>query len=145
MSMTNGLFKEYPGNMLGHTPLSAHFATSPLHLETVLFQAQMKTPIAMKMTDMTCKYNGSDKTTETAYYIAMATDLPFFSYLSENPVIAAQLEAGIKFLGGTDETHIRHLLEVFNWEALGEAEVVDVSRVCKGLVCERPHIHGILN
>lgn len=81
-------------NMLGHSPLSAQFATNPLHLKTALFHTEVAAPIALRMTEMTCQYNASEKHNETAHNIALGSDLPFFPYLSQNPTIAARLQAG---------------------------------------------------
>lgn len=129
MAITSGLFRESSPGMLGHSPLSAHFATNPLHLQTALFQTEVSAPIALKMAEMTRRYNGSEEPNETAHNIAQGTDLPFFAYLSQNPTIAARLQAGMKFLGGAEGTHIEHLVEMFDWAALGEAKVVDVSQL----------------
>jgi 6-hydroxytryprostatin B O-methyltransferase len=143
MAMTNGLFREPSPNMLSHTPLSARLATNSVYLETTLFQAETTASIAVKMTEMTCKYGGSERLNETAHNIAMETDLPFFPYLGKNPKIAARLQAAMKFLGGAEETHTVHLIEMFNWAGLGEAEVVDVSEKSRGVYAERPNTCGI--
>ncbi|KIW32377.1 uncharacterized protein PV07_03929 [Cladophialophora immunda] len=127
MAMTNGVFREPSPNMLAHTPLSGKLATSPTFLETALFQAETTASTAVKMTEMTSKYGGSEKPNETAHNIAMETDLPFFAYLSKNPKIAARLQAAMKFVGGAEETHTAHLIQMFDWAGLGEAEVVDVG------------------
>ncbi|OQV07453.1 hypothetical protein CLAIMM_11883 isoform 2 [Cladophialophora immunda] len=143
MAMTNGVFREPSPNMLAHTPLSGKLATSPTFLETALFQAETTASTAVKMTEMTSKYGGSEKPNETAHNIAMETDLPFFAYLSKNPKIAARLQAAMKFVGGAEETHTAHLIQMFDWAGLGEAEVVDVSKLRRGVSTERPNTCSI--
>ncbi|KAK5400815.1 hypothetical protein LTR06_011236 [Exophiala xenobiotica] len=130
-------------NMLGHSPLSAQFATNPLHLKTALFHTEVAAPIALRMTEMTCQYNASEKHYETAHNIALGTDLPFFPYLSQNPSIAARLQAGVKFLGGAEGTHTEHLVEMFDWAAFGEAKVVDQSHFRSALARDRKRIQFV--
>lgn len=79
------------------------------------------------MTEMTSQFNGGAKPTDTAFNMALETGLPFFGYLAENPTVASGLAAGMKILGTKDGTHVRHLINGFDWKSLGKAKVVDVS------------------
>lgn len=127
MAMTSGLFREAERDMLAHTPLSEHFVTNPLYLQTLLFLTETSLPTAIKMAEMTSQFNGSEKPNQTAHNIAMNTEVPFFPYLSQNPIVAGRLQAAMMTLGDAEETHTRHLIESFDWAALEEAHVVDVS------------------
>ena len=138
MAITNGIFREPSPDMLTHTPLSAYIADNAIYAETTLFQTETTASTALKMTEMTSKYNGSEKIDQTAHNLAMDTDVPFFSYLGRNPAIAARLQAAMKFLADAEKTDTQHLVEMFDWAGLGEAEVVDVSELSPCNECLLP-------
>ncbi|KAJ9606818.1 hypothetical protein H2200_008828 [Cladophialophora chaetospira] len=128
MAATSGFLSQPSPNMLAHTPLSARFVTNPLYREAALYQTETEGGIALNMTPMTSKYRGSEKINETAHNIFDKTDLRYFQYLDKRSKSVFRYQAAMTVLGGYGkETSTRHLVEMFDWAGLGEAEVVDVG------------------
>lgn len=127
MLITSGFFAEPSPESMAHSQLSAKFVAGSLYLDANHFLTEITAATTYRMAEMTAQYQGSEKPNETAFNIALQTDLSFFGYLSQNPAVAAELAAGMKVLGGKDGTHTRHLISGFGWQKLGKAKIIDVS------------------
>lgn len=126
MLMTAGIFTEPKPDMMAHNAVSRSFRRGSPHAEACAFMANLSAPTSFRMAEMTERYNGSDKPTETAMNVAMQTELPFFAYLSESPDLAAGLMAAMQLQSGKERLHTKHLIEGFDWGALGSGKVIDV-------------------
>jgi len=134
MLITNGFFAEPSPGSIAHSQLSAKFVAGSPYRDVNHFLSEITDATTYRMTEMTAQYKGSEKPNETAFNIALQTELSFFGYLSKNPAVAAELATAMKVLGGKDGTHTRHLINGFDWKKLGKAKVIDVSSiVLKGL------------
>lgn len=84
-------------------------------------------PVAAKLADATKKFGNTSQKNETAYNIAMNTDLPLFDFVKKSPELTKQFAGYMKNVQTSSGTDIKHLLNVFDWESLGDSFVVDVS------------------
>ena len=130
MAMTTGFLCETLDCRLSHNALSASFVTNA-HLRTQLkhlFNATV--PIMASLVQATEKWGYTQKPNETAYNIANDTDLPFFAHLKARPELQKNFEEYMKSraLSHTGSS-AEYLLNAFDWKALGDATVVDVSSV----------------
>jgi 6-hydroxytryprostatin B O-methyltransferase len=86
-------------------------------------------PVAQKMAAAALKW-GPDSTQpyETAFNVAMDTDLPFFDHLSRNPDKMAEFSAYMRNVRSSDTVALRHLTAGFAWDGIREdGVVVDVG------------------
>lgn len=129
MAMTAGFLCETSNGRLSHNSLSAPFIEDR-HLRVQLkhlFNAT--TPIMAGLVKATEKWGDTRATNETAYNVANGTDLPFFAHLKANPKLQKNFEDYMKSRAVSHTgSNAVYLLEAFDWNALGSATVVDVSR-----------------
>lgn len=136
MAICDGFLSEQTPNAIGHSRLSAQFARNAALRDWAMFLADASAPMALKLTDATDKWGETTSKTETAFNIAMNSEVPFFDYLSQSKELTKRFAGYMKCVTATQGTAIDHLLEGFDWAGLGEAKVVDVSPSC---VCKSLH------
>jgi 6-hydroxytryprostatin B O-methyltransferase len=128
MATTNGLFISAFTNRVAHSATSLLLATSPefsgwaTYVSNQIFDASAKLPQATK------RWGRSEEMFHSAFNEAFATELPFLEYLAKNPVIGRVLGNFVKATEMVEANASRHLVDGFDWEALGEATVVNVSQ-----------------
>ncbi|KAK5095775.1 hypothetical protein LTS08_007909 [Lithohypha guttulata] len=127
MAMTSGLFRELDNHTLEHTAISKDLRQGSPFLHAVTFLTETASITANKMVDMTKQYGSSSAQNHTAFNIAFDTDLPFYAYSSKDPKLSTQLAGSMKFFGVGGELHLKHLVNGYDWESLGDAKVVDVG------------------
>lgn len=128
MAMTSNILQEPEPYHLAHTAASAMFAKNEHMMDWARFMFTASVPTASKLVEATERWPGTDKKTETAYNIACDSELPFFDYLSQNPVLTAQFSGYMKSVGSGPGTALAHLVNGFAWGQLPSGSlVVDVS------------------
>jgi len=127
MAICDGFLSEQTPNAVGHSRLSAQFSRNPALKDWAMFLAEASAPMALKLTDATDKWGETAIKTETAFNLAMNSDLPFFDYLSQSEKLTKRFAGYMKSVTATQGTAIDHLLKGFDWAGLGDAKVVDVS------------------
>ena len=130
MAMTVNFLFETEDGKLAHSPLSAIFVEDA-NMETWLsYLINRSVPCMRAFTQATRKWPDPSKGNETAYNLAMNTDLSFFDHLRENPELSAEFG---KYMKSQSTVHagasVDHLLEGLDWAALGEAKIVDVRDI----------------
>lgn len=126
MSMTTGLFREdVDGGSVLHSATSALLARDPVVYSYATHMCGGSAPVAQKMAAAALKW-GPDSTQpyETAFNVAVDTDLPFFDYLSRNPEKMADFSAYMRNVRSSDTVSLRHLTAGFAWESIREGGVV---------------------
>jgi 6-hydroxytryprostatin B O-methyltransferase len=128
MAMTTGFLCETVEGHLSHNDLSAPFIKDT-HLQVQLkhfFGATV--PVMAGMIKATEKWGDTRAPSETAYNVANDTDLPFFAHLKAKPDLQKKFEDYMKSRAVSHTgSSAEYLLEAFDWNALGDARVVDVS------------------
>lgn len=130
MSMTSGLFREcLDGQAVGHSAASVFLARDPDAYAYASYMSNGSASMALQMAEASSRW-GSDSTNsyETAFNIAVDTDLPFFEYLSRNPTRMAVFSEYMRSVRSSDGVALRHLISGFTWNTVRDGgTVVDVG------------------
>ncbi|RMJ18130.1 hypothetical protein CDV36_002235 [Fusarium kuroshium] len=128
MAMTAGLLCEDRDGLLSHNALSASFVENPHMRVQLLHMFNQTVPIMEKLAQATEKWGSTTAKNETAYNLVHETDLTFFEHLKSRPDLNEGFDAFMKSRAVSHTgSNVEHLLEAFDWKALGEAKVVDVG------------------
>lgn len=128
MAMTANFLGETTEGHLSHNSLSAALVEDPNLLTWLSYMVNRTVPCMAAFVQATEKWPNSTKGNETAYNIAMKTELPFFDHLKSSPELGAEFGAYMKSQASVHSgASVNHLLHGFDWQALGKAKVVDVS------------------
>lgn len=92
MAICAHFFDEPRPGQVAHSRLSAHFAKSAALQDWAEFLADATVPMAIRFADATQKWGTTTSKTETAFNIALNTDLPFFDYLNKTPDSESDLQ-----------------------------------------------------
>ncbi|KAF1812903.1 S-adenosyl-L-methionine-dependent methyltransferase, partial [Eremomyces bilateralis CBS 781.70] len=114
-------------NTVSHSFFSYHITTNPNWNKSVNMVMDLYMPIAAKLPELTTKYGGTDKLTETAFGLAYKTDMPFFEYISADPVRIRDFSVAMQNIATSDIQKAEHLLKMYDWSSIGAATVVDVG------------------
>ncbi|KAG4255282.1 hypothetical protein FPRO04_03815 [Fusarium proliferatum] len=128
MAMTTGLLSETKDGKLSHNILSAQFVTN-VHMKTQLLHIVNQTvPLMTGLIQATWKWGETSATNETAYNIIHGTELSFFEHLKTRPDLNEGFQAYMKCRAVSHTgSNVEHLLNAFDWKALGQAQVVDIG------------------
>lgn len=127
MAMTSGLLQEPYPNELAHSETSALLVTGPKYLNWAKFMCECSAPTATKLVEATERWPRSQAKNETAYNIAFNTTLPFFDHLALSVERSEQFTEYMQSVTTSEGVNVKHLIAGFDWAALGNATVVDVS------------------
>lgn len=125
--MTARLFYEPTPDHIAHTATSAWLAKNPPLHDWALYICKEAVAVAINMVEATEKWPDSTETNQTAFNVTMQTDLPFFSYLKTRPDHLRLYSEYQKAVASTEGLDLQHLVQGFDWQALGKAQIVDVS------------------
>jgi hypothetical protein len=126
---TSGFFHEPRLGHIAHSPLSAQFVTNPALLDAVMFLSETAAPTALKMPLATKQFVTSRPADQSAYAAAVDTGNPLASEFELRPRLQRQYDNYLSCITGDDQTGIRDVLMKVDWGSLGDATVVDVSRL----------------
>ncbi|TVY19763.1 O-methyltransferase fsr2 [Lachnellula arida] len=128
MAMTVGVLCETEDGRLAHNPLSAALVTDDDLATWLSHILNRSVPCMRAFPQAAVNWPNPAKGNETAYNVAMNTDLPFFDHLKANPDIGAEfgkyMQSQAKVNTGAS---VDHLVTGFDWAALGNAKIVDVG------------------
>lgn len=131
MAMTAGFLSETRDGQLSHNALSMHFVTDVDMRTQLLYMFDKTVPIMAALSEATEKWGDTSATNQTAYNVVHKTDKPFFEYLKTRPDFNQAFHAFMKSRAVSHTgSNVEHLLDAFDWKALGQAKVVDVSFSC---------------
>jgi len=127
MSMTGGFLSEPEPEHLAHSRISAQFAAQPALQDWANFMTRYSAPTAERIAEATQKWGDTVRKDQTAYNVAFGTDMPFFEHIGREEETAALFARYMRSQGQSEALAMRHILEGFDWAALGKGHVVDVS------------------
>ena len=112
---------------LAHTRLSAAFAADPSLRDWLLYLASASAPTALKLSEATERWGETKKPEETAYSLAMGTELSFFGHLKADSRREKEFAGYMAAVGKSKGVSLEHLVKGYDWTSLsGGAVVVDV-------------------
>lgn len=126
-AVTHGIFAEQSVGSVTHTAESRLLGSDPFMQNYVGHYSEHSFHIVSKMPEATAKWGASQETTETAFNVAFDTALPMFQYMQGHPEKAQRFAGLMKGMSSSPRYHLRHLVEGYDWAALGNAKVVDVG------------------
>jgi 6-hydroxytryprostatin B O-methyltransferase len=129
MSMTTGFFRETAEGKIAHTSLSASVVANPDIYNWIMYMATRTVPTMSKFVEATELWGETTKKNQTAYSLAMKTDLSLFEHLSSQRELAEEFSAYMKSQASSSGTSVAFLLQGFDWASLGNAVVVDVCAI----------------
>lgn len=88
---------------------------------------QFSAPVAAAFGDATEKWGITNGKDQTAFNIAMETDVSFFDYFAKSTELSSTFASYMRSVQSSYGTSLNHLLTGFDWAGLGEAVVVDVG------------------
>ncbi|KAL8795412.1 MAG: hypothetical protein Q9195_002153 [Heterodermia aff. obscurata] len=127
MVMTSNLLCEPAPNQVAHNAVSALFISNPSIANWASFMVKFSAPVATAFAEATEKWGVTDKKNETAFNVALKTDLPFFNFLSQSSGLADSFASYMQSVQSSYGTSLKHLLSGFDWAGVGEGVVVDVG------------------
>ncbi|KAL2863146.1 O-methyltransferase-domain-containing protein [Aspergillus lucknowensis] len=133
MAMTNGLFVETPPGHVSHSATSALLQINSGFHDWAVFNSDISAPTALAMAEVHEKWKWPNTetncahTTQTAYNIAFNTDLPFFKHLGQQEERHRQFAGYMRAVTASQGTHLKQLVECWDWTSLGRGLVVDVG------------------
>jgi 6-hydroxytryprostatin B O-methyltransferase len=127
MAIANNFLSEPEPGLLSHSNLSAEIVSKPHLLDWASYLTGTTAPTAAKMVEQTKKYGSSQAKNETAYNIAMETDLSFFDHTASSLELTRTFAGYMKSVTASDGVNIKHLLNGYDWASLQHATVVDVG------------------
>ena len=127
MGMTSNLFSEPEPGEVSHTATSALLVTNPEFHDWAVWITNTSAPVASKLVEATERWPEAARKNETAYNVAFNTDLPFFEHLNTNPQRVKEFASYMKHVQQGEGTSLRHLVQGYDWAAIGKGQLVDVS------------------
>ncbi|KNG91390.1 putative O-methyltransferase [Aspergillus nomiae NRRL 13137] len=127
MAMTNGLFHEGPSHHVTHSATSALLRNDADSYDWAVIMSDLSVPAAFAMVEAHERWPGSVEGNQTAYNIAVDTELPFFNHLAEHPDRKRQFAGFMRSMSRSQGTDAEKLAQGWDWAALGHASVVDVG------------------
>ncbi|KAL9094496.1 MAG: hypothetical protein Q9165_003346 [Trypethelium subeluteriae] len=128
MAMTTNLLCETKDGRLAHNALSVVFAEDANLSSWLSHMVNRSVPCMRNFSQASIKWPESTKGNETAYNLAMNTNLSFFDHLKAEPELSAEFGKYMKSQSiAHTGTSVQHLLKGLDWSALGKAKVVDVG------------------
>ncbi|GMF93149.1 unnamed protein product [Aspergillus oryzae] len=125
MAMTNGLFLESPPQHLAHSATSALLRNDADFHDWAVTMSDLSFPTAFAMVEAHERWPNSVEGNQTAYNIAVGSELPFFSHLAEQSDRKRQFAGFMRSMARSQGTDVEKLAEGWDWAALGQACVVD--------------------
>jgi 6-hydroxytryprostatin B O-methyltransferase len=110
-----------------HNSVSAVSVRNPGLADWALFVTQFSMPVAGSFADATKRWGSTKRKDQTAFNLALKTDLPLFDFIQQSPEITCQFAAYMQNVQQSDGMSVRHLVNSYDWAALGDATVIDVS------------------
>ena len=127
MAITNNFLCEPVPDQIAHNAVSALFAKDPGLTSWIKFMTKFSAPVAAAFGDATEKWGVTSRKDQTAFNIAMDTDVPFFDYFAKSPELSSTFASYMRSVQSSYGTSLNHLLAGFDWAGLAEAVVVDVG------------------
>ena len=127
MAMTSNLFSEPEPGEVSHTATSALLVKNQGLHDWAVYMTNTTTPMANKLVEATEKWPEAARKNETAYNVAFETDLPFFEHLNTDPQRVKEFAGYMKHMQQSEGLALRHMVQGYDWAAVGRGKVVDVS------------------
>lgn len=127
MASVGFLHEPHPGH-IAHSALSAPFVTNAGFHDAAVFASETAAPSALKMSQATKQFPGSDQPEQSAFNLAFNHSITLASCFDQRPKLQRQFNAYLSYGANCEDAGIQDVLMRLDWRSLGNATVVDVSR-----------------
>lgn len=124
--MTDRVFREPRKGTVSHTPASKALA-NPVFRDNIWQICQEMWPSASHTVEAVAKWPGSEEPTETGFNLANSTDDPVFVEIRKHPERAKRFAAAMTFFDKKPGLESKHIVEGYDWAAVGHGLLVDVG------------------
>ncbi|KAK4942802.1 hypothetical protein LTR10_017562 [Elasticomyces elasticus] len=126
MAMTSGYFQEPTVGYVAHTAGSM-LLLDPNLRDAAGYVVEESLPASGKTVEAILKWPQVEETNETAWNLAHGSDLPMFQFFESHPARMERFMGAMRMMSEGEGYDIKHLVNGFDWKALGEGLVVDVG------------------
>jgi hypothetical protein len=125
MTAAAGFLHESQPGHVEHTALSAPFGNTPSYHDALMFLTNTAAPAAMQMVTVTQHVRHQQQLLQGTAY----NDLPLTASFQQQATPGRQWPAYLRHALGDQDSSLASILNSFDWANLGEATVVDVSKI----------------
>jgi hypothetical protein len=126
-AMTNHIFCEPKKGFVAHTRSSRLMLENPqMNAWVGFFSHDIWMSLANVVNAMK-KWPGSQEPTETGVNLAHGTDVAWFDFLQQDQDFAKRYSLAMEAHGGGEGFALKHTVDGYPWDKVGEGTVVDVS------------------
>lgn len=147
--MENGIFAEEAG-AVRHSALSRMLVLDRESLAAAGFISSDLAPSSLRVVDAIRRYPGSGEPNETGFNIENNTNLPYYTFLAQNPERMKRFGTGMQFFSRGGALDLQHLVNGYPWKSIDHpgAVVVDLGgglgTVSKGLAAATENIKFVV-
>jgi len=127
--MTNNIFREPGLGLVAHSSLSLQFMKPGNSIRGVVgHQTETVFPAVSRMVETHDKHGTEGlSATQAPFQEAFGTNMRALDWVAQDPVRAERFAESMKGGASTGPFNTTHTVNAFDWNALGDAVVVDVS------------------
>ncbi|KAL8826355.1 MAG: hypothetical protein Q9191_003854 [Dirinaria sp. TL-2023a] len=145
MTATMNFLRVVPPDNVAHSRISAQFLYHPQYFDWAEFATTYSAPIAHAFSEATQRWGDTSSTSETAFNVAFDTDSSFFDYLASSSDRTGLFARYMRSRNESEELRPDHVLTAFDFDKLGEANIVEVGgstgQVAILLLKQYPKLH----
>ncbi|RYC57523.1 hypothetical protein CHU98_g8684 [Xylaria longipes] len=125
-AMTMRVFRETDTGALAHTQASRALL-DPRANDWVALGTEEMWPASQKMVDALQKWPGSQEPSQTGFALANGSDKSIYQILEADPARASRFSTSMKAYMLMQEYNSSHVVNNYDWAALGKVHLVDVG------------------
>ena len=129
VATTAGFLREPLPGYVEHTPLSKQFIRKPFLSDAVAFLCDTALPAAMQMGKATRLQLQSPNIRQSAYNLVSQTSMTLGAECEQQPKLKRQVAAYERLRSQSVDDGATEVLSSLDWTSLGDATVVQVSRI----------------
>jgi 6-hydroxytryprostatin B O-methyltransferase len=126
MAMTNHVFAEPTPGFMAHSATSAALVTNSRMSDQRVWMTSLIAPTIASMVTAHERWPDSTAPNHTAFNAAFNTDLRMYEYIAKQPELYKLFGRVMDAIASSPKSDLKHLVNGFDWAALGKATVVDV-------------------
>ncbi|KAI0964901.1 S-adenosyl-L-methionine-dependent methyltransferase [Xylaria arbuscula] len=146
-AMTMHIFHEPESGVVGHTKASRILA-GPEANDWLKAGTEEMWPAAVRMMDALQKWPNSSEPNETGYSLSSGMGKSIYEIMGSSFDCATCLANSMKMFAASPEYDISYLIDSYDWNSLGQAQVLDVGgargHVAMGLASRFPNLNIIV-
>lgn len=120
------VFCEPEPGMVGHTAASK-LLVNPNFNDWLSMMGHLLWYSATKFGDALQKWPGSEEPEETGFALGHNTKMSFYDYTNADEARAESFAGAMEAYSSCSEFNVSHMVDGYDWDALGEVKVVDIG------------------